>query len=88
MISLRLQKEHYRVLPKNKIEMASYYELTAIYQTLSRGDTGFFEKNKIGFLSILLKFLQKNKSRKKIWNSYSSHLMQEEKLAAECSDSD
>jgi hypothetical protein len=66
---------------EDKLEIASYYELTAIYQTLSEGNSGFFEKNKIGFLSSLLKFLQKDKAVKRDLEQLFIAQMQEEKLA-------
>lgn len=39
------------------LELASYPELTVIYQTLTEGDTSFYDKNKPGFLHRLLKYL-------------------------------
>lgn len=66
-----------------KLEKDSYYELTAIYQTLSSGDTGYFVKNKIGFLSSLLKFLQKDKPLKRDLEQLFIAIIQEEKLVAD-----
>jgi hypothetical protein len=68
---------------ENKLEIASYYELTAIYQTLSEGDTSYFEKNKTGFLFSLLKFLQKDRAVKKDLEQLFIAFIQEEKWAAD-----
>ncbi|MEW9053012.1 MAG: hypothetical protein AB2392_17760 [Neobacillus sp.] len=47
-----------------QLEIASYYQLTALYQTLVKGDLSFYKKNKPGFLNSLLKFLQADKDQK------------------------
>ncbi|OLS33939.1 hypothetical protein [Bacillus sp. MRMR6] len=47
-----------------KLELASYYHLTTLYQTLTKSDMSFYKKNKPGFLNSLLKFLQADKDQK------------------------
>jgi hypothetical protein len=66
---------------EDMLEIGTYYELTAIYQTLSEGDTSYFEKNKTGFLFCLIKFLQKDKAVKKDLEQLFIAIIQEEKRA-------
>jgi hypothetical protein len=47
-----------------KLELISYDQLTALYQTLAKSDMSFYKKNKTGFLNSLLKFLQADKDQK------------------------
>jgi len=66
-----------------KLELTSYYQLTAIYLTLNEHAAPFYEKNKIGFLQSLLTFLQVNGEEKPDLQELFLTLLKEEKFATE-----
>ncbi|MFJ5713574.1 hypothetical protein [Neobacillus sp. NPDC093127] len=68
---------------EQKLELASYYQLTAIYLTLNYGDLSLYQKNKIGFLHSLLKFFQAKIEAKPELVQLFLQLLAEEKLAAD-----
>lgn len=49
---------------EQKLEVASYYQLTSLYQTLNSNDDALYKENKLGFLNSLQKFLQVNSDEK------------------------
>ncbi|MEH7481735.1 hypothetical protein V7157_11770 [Neobacillus drentensis] len=49
---------------EQKLEVASYYQLTSLYQTLNSHDDALYKENKLGFLNSLQKFLQVNSDEK------------------------
>ncbi|EKN71491.1 hypothetical protein BABA_01280 [Neobacillus bataviensis LMG 21833] len=65
-----------------KLELTSYYQLTAIFLTLTFPDAPFYEKNKIGFLQSLLTFLQVNSDEKPDLKGLFLNLIKEEKFTA------
>ncbi|MFF2448943.1 hypothetical protein ACFVSW_17820 [Neobacillus sp. NPDC058068] len=68
---------------EQKLELASYYQLTAIYLTLTSSDLSLYQKNKIGFLHSLLKFSQAKIEAKPELVQLFLQLLAEEKLAAD-----
>jgi hypothetical protein len=66
-----------------KLEIESFYQLTAIYVTLNGTDSSFYIHNKVGFLQSLLKFLQVNSDMKPELVDLFIKIMTEEKLAAD-----
>jgi hypothetical protein len=68
---------------EQKLELASYYQLTAIYLTLNYGELSLYQKNKIGFLHSLLKFFQANIEDKPELVQLFLQLLADEKLAAD-----
>ncbi|MBT2734707.1 hypothetical protein [Bacillus sp. ISL-7] len=52
------------ITEEQKLEVASYYQLTSLYQTLNSHDDSLYNDNKLGFLNSLQKFLQVNSDEK------------------------
>nr|WP_278187279.1 MULTISPECIES: hypothetical protein [Bacillaceae] len=65
------------------LELASYYQLTDIYLALTFPDSPFYEKNKIGFLQSLLKFLQVNGDEKPDLQGLFLQLLKEERFVSD-----
>ncbi|MEH7094815.1 hypothetical protein [Neobacillus vireti] len=68
---------------EQKLEITSYYQLTDLYLTLKCIDTSIYSKNKIGFLSGLVKFLQVNTDEKPTMVELFLKLLNEEKVASD-----
>jgi hypothetical protein len=68
---------------EQKLEVASYYQLTAIYLTLNNQNGTFYHNNKIGFLHSLLKFLQVKSEAKPALAELFIKLVTEEKVTAD-----
>jgi hypothetical protein len=66
-----------------KLEVASYYQLTAIYLTLNDQNGTLYHNNKIGFLHSLLKFLRVNSEVKPALAELFHKLVTEEKVPAD-----
>jgi len=66
-----------------KLELASYYQLTDLYLTLTGTDTSLYSKNKVGFVSGLMKFLQVHHEEKLEMAALFLKLLKEEKVAAD-----
>jgi hypothetical protein len=68
---------------EQKLELSSYYQLTDLYLTLNGTDTSIYNKNKVGFVSGLMKFLQVHHEEKPEMVKLFLKLLQEEKVAAD-----
>ncbi|WP_052352962.1 GAP1-N2 domain-containing protein [Neobacillus dielmonensis] len=49
---------------EQRLDLSCYYHLTDLYLTLNGSDASIYEKNKVGFLNGLVKFLQVNSDEK------------------------
>ena len=68
---------------EQQLELSSYYQLTDLYLTLNGGDTSIYSKNKVGFVTGLMKFLQVHHEEKPEMVELFLKLLREEKMAAD-----
>ncbi|MFK9090265.1 hypothetical protein [Bacillus salipaludis] len=66
-----------------RLDVASYYQLTDMYLAIRYNDLSLYEKNKAGFLNSLLKFLQVNSDEKPDLTGLFLELLRQEKVAAD-----
>ncbi|MCM3763536.1 hypothetical protein [Neobacillus niacini] len=68
---------------EQKLELSSYYQLTDLYLTLVDSDASIYQRNKIGFLYSLEKFLRVNHENKPDLVALFLKLISEEKSATD-----
>lgn len=68
---------------EQKLELSSYYQLTDLFLTLSGKESALYEKNKLGFLHSLQKFLRVNSTEKPDLVEFFLNLLHQDKIAAD-----